>query len=102
MATRKEIISSSEYWLTVIQSEVFRLLKLYMDENNISQSDLTDILGMSNSHVSKILDGNFNSSIGELTEISLALGYIPELKFLKIDDYLKREDTLENENHEPI
>lgn len=91
MATREEIIKSSGYWLEEIQGEVFRLLKEYMDKNNLSQKDIATQLGFSPSYVSQILNGNFNFTISKLVELSLSVGKVPEIKFTPVNDFLQQE-----------
>lgn len=93
MATREDIIKTPEYWLEEIQGEVYRLLKDYMDANNLNQKEISYKLGFSQSYISQILNGNFNFTISKLIELSLAVGRVPELRFTVVDDYLKDEST---------
>lgn len=93
MKTREELIKSPGYWLEEVQGEVFRLLKEYMDENKLSQKDIAAQFGFSPSYISQILNGNFNFTVSKLIELSLAVGKVPEIHFVKFNDYLVHENT---------
>ncbi len=92
MNDREKIIKSPEYWLEEIQGEVYRLLREFMDNNNLSQKDVASRLGVSPSYVSQVLNGNFNFTISKLVELSIAVGKVPDLRFISIKDFLSREE----------
>lgn len=84
MFSNRELIQSTEYWLEMIQNEIFRQVKKYMLENNLNQSQLAKELNVSKSYISQILNGNFNFTLKKLIELSLAIGVSPDIQFKAI------------------
>lgn len=81
MITRKELISSKEYWLTKFQNSLFEQVEKYLADNKISKTDFSKKLGVSKGYVSQILNGDFDHKISKLIELSLAIEKVPFLKF---------------------
>lgn len=85
MLSVQELKSSPEYHLEVIQNELYRELKAYLEKEGISQSDFAKKLGVSKGYVSQVLNGNFNFTLAKLIELSLAIGKYPQFNLLPID-----------------
>jgi transcriptional regulator with XRE-family HTH domain len=85
MITRKELISSKEYWLVKFQSALYEQVEKYLVENKISKTDFSKKLGVSKGYVSQILNGDFDHKISKFIELSLAIEKIPFLKFENLD-----------------
>lgn len=81
MITRKELISSKEYWLTKFQNSLFEQVEKYLADNKISKTDFSKKLGVSKGYVSQILNGDFDHKISKIIELSLAIEKVPFLKF---------------------
>ena len=87
MITRNELVSSKEYWMVNIQTELFAELEKYLKDNNINRTQFAEKLGVSKGYVSQVLNGDFNHSMAKLVELSLAMGKVPILKFEELDKY---------------
>jgi len=85
MITRKELISSKEYWLTKFQNSLFEQVEKYLADNNISKTDFSKKLGVSKGYVSQILNGDFDHKVSKLIELSLAIEKVPFLKFENLE-----------------
>ena len=85
MITRKELITSKEYWLVKFQSSLYEQVEKYLLENKISKTDFSKKLGVSKGYVSQILNGDFDHKISKLIELSLAIEQVPFLKFESLE-----------------
>lgn len=95
---RKELIRQPEYWLSLLQNELFRQISQYMTEHNMNSSDMVKLFGCgcSSKCVDEILNGEFCGTVGELVRISTALGKAPVISFIdikKVDEYAKAESN---------
>lgn len=88
MISRKELISSKEYWLAQFQNALFEEVEKYLNENSISKTEFSKRLGVSKGYVSQILNGDFDHKLSKLIELSLAIGKVPFLKFENLDKCL--------------
>lgn len=88
MITRKELITSPEYWFEGIQNELYRQVITYMEKSGLNQNQLAEKLGVSKGYVSQILKGEFNYTLKKLIEISIAVGKVPMIEFKSIDRVL--------------
>ena len=66
--THQELIQSPEYWITRIQYEFFSKVTLYLEEHQMSRSDLASQLGVSKSYITQILNGNASMSLEKMIE----------------------------------
>lgn len=81
MLKREELVNSPEYWLETIQNEVFRQVTAYLKDNNMTQNQFAEQLGVSKGYVSQIMKGEFNYTLKKLIELSLAVGKAPVIVF---------------------
>jgi len=86
MITREELLRTKEWWIIAIQNDLFNLLRVYMEENNLNQTQLADKLGVTKGYISQILNGDFDHRISKLVEISIAIGKAPIVKFEGLDE----------------
>ncbi len=93
MITRKELISSKEYWLVKFQNALYEQVEKYLLENKISKTEFSKKLDVSKGYVSQILNGDFDHKISKLIELSLAIEKVPFLKFEDLDKYLFLDST---------
>jgi len=109
MITREELIKTEEYWFERIQNEIFRQVDSYLKENQLTQTQFAEQLGVSKGYVSQIMKGEFNYTLKKLIELSLAVGKAPVLDFKSPEDIIKPlekeaypiEDTTFNQVAEP-
>ena len=97
MITRNDLVSSKEYWMVKIQTELFAELEKYLKDNDINRTQFAEKLGVSKGYVSQVLNGDFNHSMSKLIELSLAMGKVPILKFEDLDKYTVEKPTLPTE-----
>ncbi len=81
MLSKKELITTPEYWIEKLQNEIFRQVYAYMEKEGLNQSQLAIRLGVSKGYISQVLNGNFNFTIRKLVELSLSIGVIPDIRF---------------------
>ncbi len=91
MITREELLKTEEYWFETIQNEIYRQVETYLRENNLTQSQFAEKLGVTKGYVSQILNGNYNATLKKLIELSLAVGIAPVFDFQNLNEYI-RED----------
>lgn len=93
MKTREELLKTQEYWLEVLQNEVYRMVTEHLEKGNITQSQFAMDLGVSKGYVSQVMNGNFNYTLKKLIELSLAVNKAPVIDFKNINDFIN-EDKL--------
>ena len=100
MRTKEQLLERPNYLLETYQNEIYRQVKTYMEQNNLSQKDFAKRLGeisgrpgpVSESYISQILNGHFNFTLKKLIELSIAIGKAPVLGFENIDDYWNKAE----------
>src|ERR1017187_1831342 len=94
MFNRLNFQKRPNYFLTKFQNEIYRQVKSYMESKtpNLTQTDIANKLGVSNSYVSQILNGNFNFTLKKLIELGLMIGKVPELHFVDFEQYWKKRE----------
>jgi transcriptional regulator with XRE-family HTH domain len=85
----KELIKTPEFWLETIQNDLYSEVKTFMTENNLTQTQLAEQLGVSKGYISQILKGKFNHTLKKLIEISLAIGKVPSIEFKSSKEWMR-------------
>ena len=91
MITREELLKTEEYWFETIQNEIYRQVEDYLRENNLTQSQFAEKLGVTKGYVSQILNGNYNATLKKLIELSLAVEIAPVFDFQNLNKYIKED-----------
>lgn len=91
MITREELLKTEEYWFETIQNEIYRQVEAYLRENNLTQSQFAEKLGVTKGYVSQILNGNYNATLKKLIELSLAVEIAPVFDFQNLNEYIKED-----------
>ncbi|HLG03473.1 MAG TPA: helix-turn-helix domain-containing protein [Bacteroidia bacterium] len=91
MFSKEELLKRPNYLLTKYQNEIYRQLIAYIQSNNLAHKDIAAKLGVSNSYVSQVLNGEFNFTLKKLIEIGLLIGKVPTLEFVDFNEYWRRE-----------
>jgi transcriptional regulator with XRE-family HTH domain/putative component of toxin-antitoxin plasmid stabilization module len=89
MITREELLETEEYWLERIQNEIFRQVEAYLKENQLTQTQFAEQLGVSKGYVSQLMKGEFNYTLKKLIELSLAVGKAPVLDFKSLKEIIQ-------------
>jgi len=92
MLSQEQLFQTNEYWLEIIQNEIFRELSAYMESKNLNQTQLAKEFGVSKGYISQILNGNFNFSLSKLIELALKIKKVPEIHFKSIDEYIQEKE----------
>jgi len=93
MKSHKDLIKTKEYWLTNFQEDLYAEIEAYMQENNLNRTQLAAQLDVTEDYINQLLNGNFDQQISKLIELVLAIGKVPKLEIMDIEDYLKKNDT---------
>lgn len=88
---REQLLKNQGYWISKIQIALYNHLENYMRENELNRTQLAKKLGFSKGYISQVLNGDFNHRISKLVELSLAIGKIPDLNFMDLDDFIQKE-----------
>lgn len=91
MLKREELERKPEYWLESIQNEIFRQVTAYLKDNNMTQNQLAEQLGVTKGYVSQIMKGEFNYTLKKLIELSLAVGKAPVINFTPLAEIISSE-----------
>lgn len=82
---------SPEYWITGIQVDLYNCAERFMEKHNMNRTQLASHLGVSKSYVSQLLNGDYDHKLSKLVELSLAFGYVPDMKFMSVEKYVAME-----------
>lgn len=91
--TRKELISSPEYWTTNAQLDLFNCATEFMKQHDMNRKQLAEHLNVSKSYVTQLLNGDFDHRLSKFMELSLAFGYVPKLSFEPLEDFIANDDS---------
>jgi len=94
--TREKLLKSPAYWFEYEQNELFRQVSEFMERENINQTELAAKLNVSKGYVSQILNGNFNYTLKKLIELCLAIGLVPQIKFTRVEEVIKKDTRLKS------
>lgn len=88
---RDELLSSPEYWIAKTQIGLYNCAEEFMTANGMNRTGLAQHLGVSKGYVTQLLSGDYNYSLSKLTELALAMGYVPEISFTPVADVIARD-----------
>ena len=89
--SRKEILSSPEYWIAKIQMDLYNCAEEFMADNNMNRTQLAQHLGVSKSYISQLLNGDFDHKLSKLVELAIAFGVVPKVEFQPIADTISED-----------
>lgn len=92
MITNDELLTTTEYWTTRIQLDLYSHLQDYMKKNGLNKTQLAQELGVTKSYVTQILNGNYDHRISKLVELALAIGLIPKMEFVPKTVFFEEKD----------
>lgn len=90
---REELLKDPAYWTAELQNELYRQITSYMDVHKMNKTQLAEFLGCSKGYVTQLLSGDFDHKISKFVELSLAIGLIPEVSFVQVEDYIKMDNN---------
>lgn len=92
--TREELLKSPEYWVTGIQLDLYNCAERFMEQHKLNRTQLASHLGVSKGYVSQLLNGDYDHKLSKLVELSLAFGYVPDMTFIPVDQYVAMEQGI--------
>lgn len=91
---RERILAQPSYWIEGINGMLYEAILSYKETNNMKQKDLATHLGISTGRVSQILNnGNINFSLDKIIQIALKVDMIPDFKFERKTDFIKKQNV---------
>lgn len=92
MLTRADLLKSSVYWTEIIQNKIFNDLMEYIEDNNISNKQLGEKLGLSKGRISQILSGkNLNFKIDSLVKLCLSINKVPDFQLVDLMIFIEKD-----------
>lgn len=91
--TREDLLQSPAYWTSELQMELYRQIVSFMEHRHMNKTQLAEYLGCSKGYITQLLNGDFDHKISKFVELSLAVGKIPEVSFIDIEDYIYFDST---------
>lgn len=89
--TRKELVSSPEYWVTGAQIDLFRCACKFMEEHEMNRKQLAEYLGVSKSYVTQLLNGDFDHRLSKFAELAISFGYVPKIDLVELDTFIEQD-----------
>ena len=89
--SRKEILSSPEYWMAKAQMDLYDRADVFMETNGMNRAQLAKHLGVSKGYVSQLLNGDYDHKLSKFIELSIAFGFIPKIEFEPIGDVISED-----------
>lgn len=99
---RVDLLKSKEYWLAKFQVELFNHVQNYLNDNNLTRTDLAKSLGVTKGYVSQVLNGDADHRISKIIELALSIGYVPDIQFKSFEEYLSTDAKSEEEKIESV
>ena len=94
MITREELITSEEYILVKLQTELFNHIEEYLKKNKMSRTAFAEKLGVTKGYVSQVLNGAYDFRLSKLIELALAIGYVPSISFVSKAEHVAKDAAL--------
>jgi transcriptional regulator with XRE-family HTH domain len=89
--TREELLSTKEYWISAIQLDLYNKVRAYLDQHQLTQSQLAEQLNVTKGYISQVLNGDFDHKLSKLVELALASGHVPLVFFVDKETYLQHD-----------
>ena len=99
---RKKLLSSKEYWLSKIQIDLFNQVSSYLENNNMTRTELAKSLGVTKGYISQVLNGDSDHRISKMVELSLAIGQVPDIKFKNLEEYLIADEKCKDKDEQDL
>ena len=86
MKKNKSLQQTPEYWTTQIQLSLLSLIQDYLKENHMTRSGFAAKMGVTKGYVSQVMNGDYDHRISKMVELAMAIGYVPQVKFVPVAD----------------
>lgn len=89
----EELLKTEEYWVTRIQSFLYKEINLYLERTKLSKTDFSKQIGVSKGYVTQVLSGNFDHRVSTLVRLVLAIQKVPNFNFITLDEFLLEQNV---------
>lgn len=86
-----------EYWTAQIQMKLLKLIQTYLDSNNMTRTELAQKLGVTKGYVSQVMAGDYDHRISKMVELTMAIGYIPDINFKPAEENFSKSECFNPE-----
>ncbi len=86
---RQDVLKTPEYWISDIQLELYNCAEQFMLKTGKNRTQLAAYLGVTKGYVTQLLNGDYDHKLSKLVELSIAFGYIPQVRFTPIEMVLQ-------------
>ncbi len=93
MITRKDFLSSSEYWTENLNNIIVSSLVEYKENRGYSDSELAKELGVSKGYISQVFRGRHSFTFKTIVNLLLKIRKVPELSIIDLDEYIKMDES---------
>lgn len=89
--SRKEVLSSPEYWIAKAQIDLYDHAEKFMEVNDLNRVKLAKYLGVSKGYVSQLLNGDYDHRLSKFIELAIAFGFVPKIDFIPIEEVIAED-----------
>lgn len=86
---RQDVLTTPEYWISNIQLELYNCAEQFMQKTGKNRTQLAAYLGVTKGYVTQLLNGDYDHKLSKLVELSIAFGYLPQVRFTPIETVLQ-------------
>ncbi len=89
----EELLKTEEYWVTRIQSLLYKEINSYLKKTNLSKSAFAKQIGVSKGYITQVLSGDFDHRVSTLVKLLLAVEKVPDFNFITLDKFLVEQNV---------
>jgi transcriptional regulator with XRE-family HTH domain len=89
----KKLFKTDTYWIERIQSDLYEMVRSYLDANHITQEQFGKRIGVSKGRVSQILRGSADPNLSTIVRLHLAVGKVPLFHDVDLGAYIDHADS---------
>lgn len=95
MFSQEELREFPEYWMEIVQQEIYEEILAYMEQEGLNRKQLANRLDVSKGYVSQILNGRSNFSMKKFIELALKINRYPNITFTPKSTLMQEERLLD-------
>jgi len=98
MIDYNKILRNHGYWIVGMQLDVQAAVRKYIEKNSLTQQQFAERLGVSQSYISQVLNGNFDFRLSKMIELYLAIGKVPFIVERDLEEVIQEWQQLVRKN----
>ena len=87
----EDLVQTQGYWIVEIQNTFYKAVKKFQENEGLTLGQVAEKMEKSPSRLSQIMHGDFNPKLETLVKYALDLGYVPEVRFTPVQEFLDRK-----------